>query len=187
MIFHEGDLGDGLHLVAQGHVALRIHTPLGDVATVRIVKAGEFFGELAVVSPESRNATAVALDRVETLVLSREQLIELRIAHEDVDAILLDALAAEIRRLAQQVVDLMYVPSERRLWRRLVDLSLAFGTADTPASELPLTQEVVAQLTGCTRETANRALRAGEDEGVIAMSRGRISILDHASLAKKAR
>ena len=56
VLFHEGDPGDSLHLVARGHVALRIHTPLGDVATMRIVRPGEFFGELAVVAPSARNA-----------------------------------------------------------------------------------------------------------------------------------
>ncbi|MDQ1509658.1 MAG: family transcriptional regulator, cyclic receptor protein [Actinomycetota bacterium] len=51
VLFHEGDPGDSLHLVSRGHVALRIHTPLGDIATVRIVRPGEFFGELAVGHP----------------------------------------------------------------------------------------------------------------------------------------
>src|SRR4051812_25633301 len=44
VIFHEGDSGDTLHLVAEGHVAIRMSTPLGDVATVRIIRSGEFFG-----------------------------------------------------------------------------------------------------------------------------------------------
>src|SRR5260221_8675684 len=88
VIFHEGDGGDALHLVDRGHVALRIHTPLGDVATVRIVKPGDFFGELAVVSPGPRNATAVALDPVDTLSLDRAQLEELRADHPRIDALL---------------------------------------------------------------------------------------------------
>ena len=32
VIFHEGDPGETMHLVARGHVAIRINTPLGDVA-----------------------------------------------------------------------------------------------------------------------------------------------------------
>src|SRR5207253_11324842 len=51
VIFHEGDPGDTLHLLAKGHVAIRVATPWGDVATVRVLRAGAFLGELAVVSP----------------------------------------------------------------------------------------------------------------------------------------
>src|SRR6476660_2554179 len=64
VIFHEGDPGDTLHLIARGHVAIRVTTPLGDVATLRVLEPGEFFGELAVVSPAARNATALAIDAV---------------------------------------------------------------------------------------------------------------------------
>jgi len=166
VLFHEGDPGDTLHLVDKGHVALRIHTPLGDVATVRVVRAGDFIGELAVVMPGPRNATAVALDAVETLAISRDELDALRAEHPRVDALLINALTSEVRRLALQLVEVMYVPVEKRLWRRLTELSAMFGR-DEPAREIPLTQDILAQLIGCTRPTANRILRAAEEDGVI--------------------
>ena len=187
VIFHEGDTGDSLHVVLEGHVAIRIYTPLGDVATVRILRPGEFFGELAVVSPAPRNATAIALDRTETLVLSRAQLEEMRITHTQVDSIIIEALASEVRRLARQVVDLMYLPADTRLWRVMVGLSVAYGSDESPASTVPLTQDVLAQLTGCTRSTTNRLLRVGEEENVVKMRRGAIEILDRDSLIRRAK
>jgi len=186
VLFHEGDPGDTLHLVDKGHVALRIHTPLGDVATVRVVRAGDFIGELAVVMPGPRNATAVALDAVETLAISRDELDALRAEHPRVDALLINALTSEVRRLALQLVEVMYVPVEKRLWRRLTELSAMFGR-DEPAREIPLTQDILAQLIGCTRPTANRILRAAEEDGVIRMARGRIEIVDAAAVARRAR
>jgi CRP/FNR family cyclic AMP-dependent transcriptional regulator len=187
VIFHEGDPGQAMHLVARGHVAIRMHTPLGDVATVRIVRPGEFFGELAVVSAGPRNATAVALDTVVSLSLDRDQLDELRTGHEQIDELLLAALVAEIRRLAQALVEVMYVPVDARLWRRISDLAVAFGSESEPTSEIPLTQDVLAQLTGCTRSTVNRVLRAGEDAGVIRLARGRIEIVDRNALHHRTR
>jgi CRP-like cAMP-binding protein len=187
VIFHEGDSGDTLHLLRAGHVALRVHTPLGDVATVRIVRPGEFFGELALVAPAPRSATAVALDTVETVCLLRDQMAELRQSYDGVDVLLIDALAAEIRRLAAQLVDVMYLPVEKRLWRRVSALSQVFGTDEVPATRLPITQDVLAEVTGCTRPTANRVLRAGEDDGVIRMSRGRLEILDAEGVARRGR
>src|ERR1700693_5943215 len=75
VIFHEGDPGDTMHLIAKGHVAIRRTTPLGDVATLIVLGPGDFFGELVMVSPQSgRNATVVTLDATETLTLHRDQL-----------------------------------------------------------------------------------------------------------------
>lgn len=187
VIFHEGDPGDSLHLMAGGHVALRIHTPLGDVATARIVRSGEFFGELAVVNPGPRNATAVALDAVETIALDRDQLNALLAAHESANSVLIAALVTEVRRLAQQLVETMYTPVDKRLWRRMNDLSVIFGSDGQPSTEIPLTQDVIAELTGCTRPTANRVLRAGEEAGVIRMSRRQIEILDLDGIRRRAR
>jgi CRP-like cAMP-binding protein len=187
VLFHEGDPGDSLHLVSRGHVALRIHTPLGDVATMRIVAPGGFCGELAVVSPGPRNATAAAIDAVETVAIDRELLAGLRAEHPRTEALIIEALVTEIRRLAQQVVEAMYVPVEKRVWRRLEEMTFVFGTDDTRATTIPITQDMLAQLSGCTRPTANRVLRAGEEAGAIEMARGRIEILDLAALQRRAR
>jgi len=187
ILFHEGDPGDSLHLVARGHVALRIHTPLGDIATMRVVRPGEFFGELAVVSPGPRNATAAALDPVETLVIDRELLASQRAEHPQIEALILEALVTEVRRLATQVVEAMYVPVDRRIWRRLEEMTTVFGADGEHETVVPITQDVLAQLSGCTRPTANRTLRAGEEAGVIKMTRGRIEILDLTALQRRAR
>jgi CRP/FNR family cyclic AMP-dependent transcriptional regulator len=44
VVFHEGDLGDTLHLLAVGHVAVCVTTPLGDVATLTVLGPDDAFG-----------------------------------------------------------------------------------------------------------------------------------------------
>src|SRR5687767_10810905 len=74
VLFHEGDPGDTLHLVDSGRVAVRVTTPLGDTATLIVLGAGAVLGELALVEGGGgrRSATAVALERTETLSLHRD-------------------------------------------------------------------------------------------------------------------
>jgi CRP/FNR family transcriptional regulator, cyclic AMP receptor protein len=187
VIFHEGDPGDMLHLLAKGHVAIRVTTPLGDVATVRVIKAGDFFGELAVVSPAPRNATAVAVDAVDTLGIHRDEFEELRTHHPALERVLVDALVTEVRRLAVQLLDALYVPVDKRVWRRLVDLAGIFGDADGDGTVIPLTQEELAQVVGTTRPTVNRLLRDGEQAGILRATRGRVEIADHQALTRRAR
>jgi CRP/FNR family cyclic AMP-dependent transcriptional regulator len=187
VIFHEGDPGDTLHLVAKGHVAVRVTTPLGDVATVRVLKAGEFFGELAIISPGPRNATAVALDPVETRAIHRDQFDALRTRDPAIDRVIIEALVTEVRRLAVQLVDALYIPVEKRIWRRVGDLAGIFGSGDGSAVNIPLTQEELAQVVGATRPTVNRTLKEGEDAGVVRLGRGRVEVLDRDAVARLAR
>jgi CRP/FNR family transcriptional regulator, cyclic AMP receptor protein len=187
IIFHEGDPGDSLHLIAKGHVAVRRSTPLGDVSTLLVLGPGDYFGELVLVSPESgRNATVLALDATETLTLHRDQLEDLRRQHPTIDRFLLDGLAKEIRRLSALLSDVLYVPVDKRVLRRLLEVAHTYGT-DGPAEIVPLTQEDLAGLAGTTRPSANKALRAAEAAGLISVSRGEVRLLDFDGLARRAR
>ena len=187
VVFHDGDPGDTLHVVSRGHVAIRITTPLGDVATLRVLAPGEFFGELALISDAPRRGSAVAIDDVETLSVHRQQLDALRESHPWVDRMLVEALATEVRRLAARLVEALYAPVEQRVWQRLAELTAMFERADTTAVTIPLTQDELAQIVGTTRPTVNRVLRAAEEGGVVQLSRGRLQVLQPAAIEALAR
>lgn len=186
VVFHEGDPGNALHLVEKGHFAVRITTPLGDVATLRVHGPGSYFGELAVLSPAPRSATILALGKAETLSLSESAVADLRSQSAAVDRLLMEAMIAEVRRLSGALVEALYVPVQKRVLRRLTDLAETFGSGSQTVS-IPVTQEELAQLAGTTRPTANRILRSLEDDGIVAIERGRIEINDLDALAHRAR
>ena len=48
-VFHEGDPAGAFHLLEIGHVAIRLTTPLGDVAIIDVLEPGDTFGEQALV------------------------------------------------------------------------------------------------------------------------------------------
>jgi CRP/FNR family transcriptional regulator, cyclic AMP receptor protein len=189
IVFHEGDPGNTLHLIDKGHLAMRSSTPLGDVVMVRLVGPGDHFGEMALIDEAPRSATVVALDDVETLSLHADVVTDLRQRHPRVDNMLLLGLSAEVRRLANALVEALHVPADKRVLRRLLD-SIAIFTryeGDGEAVTVPLTQDDFAQLAGTTRPTANRVLRAAQDAGSLRLARGRIEILDIAAIRRKAR
>ncbi|MGH8975297.1 MAG: Crp/Fnr family transcriptional regulator [Acidimicrobiia bacterium] len=196
VLFHEGDPGDTLHLIDKGRVAVRITTPLGDVATLSVLGPGECVGEMALLGSGHRGATVVALEKTETLSLHRDQFEVLRRDNPAVDRFLIDVLAAEVRRLDGQLMEALFLPVERRVLRRLIALTGIYsneragnssGTPQTPGgSEIPLTQDDLASLAGTSRATVNRVLRQAEEAGWLALGRGRIRIIDHARLARRA-
>ena len=185
VLFHEGDPADTFHILDRGHVAVRTSTPLGEVALLRVLGPGDAFGEMALMDPTPRMATIVALDPCETLTLHRDAFDRLRRDHPDIDRLLLAAMVGEVRRLSALTLELMYVPVDKRLHRRLVDLAAIYG--DGGPVTIPLTQEDLAQLTGTTRQTSNRVLRAAEASGLLRVGRGRIELLDVEGLARQSR
>lgn len=176
-----------MHLLAKGRVAIRVMTPLGDSATLLVLGPGDYFGELALVSPAPRNATAVALEVVETLSIHREQFDELRSLEPGIDTFLLHAAIAEVRRLSHRLVEALYVPADKRVLRRLLDLVELYRVDPETTTTVPLTQDDLAQLAGTTRPTTNKVLRAAEDAGALQIGRSRIEVLDPAALKRRAR
>lgn len=187
VVFHEGDPGDTLHLVVEGHLAVRRTTPLGDVATFAILGPGEYFGELVLISThERRNATVVALEHTETLTLQRDALNELRDAHHSIDRFLLGALSDEIVQLSVLLAEALYEPVHKRVLRRLLEVATTYG-GQANGTIVPLTQEDLAGLAGTSRPSTNKVLRAGEEAGLLRVGRGQIELLDVEGLRRRAR
>jgi CRP-like cAMP-binding protein len=158
VVCHEGDPGDSLHLILSGRLAVRVSTPLGDVATLSLLGAGQVFGELALLDPEARRtATVVALEPTRTLALRRSVLFALREQHPSIDRFLTMTLAGYVRRLSAMVLEAMYLPVEQRVRRQLAELAQIYG-GDSRHVEIHLTQDDIANLAGTTRATANRVL-----------------------------
>lgn len=185
-LFFEGDLGDSLHMVQKGHVAVRTSTPQGDVVTLTVLGPGSFFGEQALLSEDARRtASVVALEAVETRLLHWRDFDELRRHQPSVERFLVDVLAAQVRRLSSQVLDALYVPAERRVIRRVAELAELYDEGVHPI-DIPIRQEDLASMAGTTRPTANRVLKQLEDDGVITIGRGRMSVVEVAALNKRA-
>jgi CRP-like cAMP-binding protein len=185
-IFHDGDLGDTLHVIERGLVSIRITTPLGDVATLTVLGPGQSFGEQAVLSADSRRtASAVPIGLVETLAIGRDQLHDLRQRLPVVDRFLVEVLAEQVRRLTEHLLEALYVPADKRVLRRLVLLDELCNTAGV-GETLPFTQDDIATMAGTTRPTANRVLKKVQEAGLIELGRGRVKVVDLEGLRRQA-
>jgi CRP-like cAMP-binding protein len=186
VIFHQGDPADTLHLIAAGHVSVRVTLPGGEFVTVALLGPGDAFGELALVGgPRPRGATVIALEPCETLSLGRDQFERLRASYPGVNRFLLELLSARVERLNGQLVEALHVPAERRVLRRLLDLCQMYG-GDGQRIVIPVTQETLASLAGTTRPTANQVLGRLAARQLVEVSRGQIVVLNRGELHRRA-
>lgn len=181
-VFHEGDPGDSLHLIDKGYLAVRVTTPAGDVATLRVLRAGQHFGDLAVLSTGRRSATITALEKAETLEVPSAVIHTFSEEHRSFERAMARVIAQQLRSQSHQLLEAMYLPAPRRLARRLAELSDLYGEG-----HIPLTQDDLAGMSGTTRQTVNQLLVEWRDAGIVELGRGRVTILDRALLDRAAR
>lgn len=180
VVFHRGDPGNALHLIAAGRFAVRITTPLGDTATLAVRGRGDAFGELSLVSGDhERSATVQALEAGETRSVLRDDFERLRREHPSVDAVLVAILAERVRGLSELLTEAYYLSADDRVVRRLADLAALYD------GSVPLPQEVLAELAGTSRATVNRVLRRLQAQGTVRLGRARIEVPDSARLRSK--
>lgn len=182
VLFHAGDPAASVHLVAKGRLAVRVTTPLGDVATLHVVVAGDVLGEMALLAPGGvRSATAIALEPTETLMIDASAFADLRRSEPEFTEALVRLLANRVRQLNDRLLEALYVPVDTRLLRRVGELAEVYG------ADIPLTQEDLAGLAGATRATVNRVLRREEKDGTLTLGRGRVTVVNREALARRSR
>jgi CRP-like cAMP-binding protein len=185
-LFFEGDLGDSLHVVQTGKVAVRVSTPLGEIVTLTVLGAGASFGEQALLADDSlRTASVVALEAVETRVLHRRDFEQLCRDEPSVERLLVSVMARQVRRLTTLVLEAMYLPADRRVVRRIADLAEVYDAGVVPI-DIPVRQEDLATMAGTTRQTTNQVLKQLEDAAVVTLGRGRVVVQRPDDLRRRA-
>lgn len=116
-IFQKGEEPSHFYIVKSGAVSLQI---MNDriVVNKKTLGVGELFGHVALISMQKHKLSAVAMEDMEALVLSRRALIDLR--HEDVElfALLMLNIARELARRLTFTDDLLLESTLTREERR---------------------------------------------------------------------
>ncbi len=77
VLFEEGSFGDKCYVIASGEVRVSKMVPNGGEEALAVLKAGDYFGEMALIDDFPRSAHAIANTDVELLTISKSALDEL--------------------------------------------------------------------------------------------------------------
>jgi CRP-like cAMP-binding protein len=77
LFFREGSKAENCYVIVRGRVRILKKTRNGDNLPLAIVKPGEFLGEMAMLSGSRRSASAIALTRVEAIVIDHVEFVAL--------------------------------------------------------------------------------------------------------------
>ncbi len=178
-VFHEGDHSDACYIVREGSFRVTREHSDGRAITLATLSPGDIFGELAMLDGEVRSASVEALDDGELLALPAGEVRALLARHPEITVKLIVAITRRLRETNERVARQSFqtVPS-----RVAGVLSQLIAEEAIPAERrgitVRMTQADLAQLAGTSRESVSRFLATLERAGVVAVGRGRVTVLE---------
>jgi CRP/FNR family cyclic AMP-dependent transcriptional regulator len=154
--FTQGDPADCVFYLHKGRVKISVVSAAGKEATIRLVSAGDFFGEKAMAAePGQRVTTATAMSACTALRIARPEFLRVMREEQSFSTLFSSFLLACSLKVQADLVDQLFNRAEKRLARLLLLLA-EFGP---PAEEVvlipPIAQEALAQMIGSTRPRVN--------------------------------
>jgi CRP/FNR family cyclic AMP-dependent transcriptional regulator len=183
-----GDPAESVYAIVSGRVRVISTSEEGKEVVLRVMRAGDVFGELGLLHGGHRTATVVAAEPCELLSIGRREFLALLESDARFSIRLLAVLAARIGDLTDQLSDFVFHGLPVRLAKRLIGLADADGskTGEGVRISMKLSQQDLANLVGTSRESVNKQLRLWEEDGWIRMDRGAIVLLRREELQELA-
>jgi CRP/FNR family transcriptional regulator, cyclic AMP receptor protein len=149
---------------------------------------GDIFGEIALLDGKERTADANALTDCDILIVPRSSLWLLLERRPDICIDLMLVLCERLRYTNRQVEDLAFLDLEARIAKVLLRLADESGAGTMQAKQVAvrISQRVLGELVGGSRESVNKHLHVWKQSGIVAIEKGTIVIRDMAALAKSA-
>lgn len=182
-LFNRGQEAEGLCCVLEGALRVGAVQADGSESVLAFIEPGQWFGEISLIDGQPRTHDAVADGPTLVLRVPQPALLEWLAAHPAGWRAVAQLACAKLRMLFGVLEDVAHLPLEGRLAKRLWLVAHGYGRRHAlPRQVLRLPQEQLALMLGVSRQSTNKALRALEARGLIALRYGAIELLDLAAL-----
>lgn len=178
VICRRGELGTQMFLIAAGRVTLHTDSDEGKELGLGFLNQGDVFGEIALLDGGTRTATVKAIEITHLLVIEKRDFLPFLENNPKVAIQLLSTMAKRLRTTDEHFEDIFFRNLPRRLAKRFLALVDDYGheTASGIEISLKLSQGEIGKLTGASRESVNKQMRAWEVDGLIGCDKGVITI-----------
>ncbi|AXI56482.1 CRP-like cAMP-activated global transcriptional regulator (plasmid) [Pseudoseohaeicola sp. NH-UV-7] len=176
VLFEQGDAGDALYAIVSGALEVSVLSRDGRKLALDIFRQGALFGEIALFDPGPRTATVTAIEPCVLHKIKNADLLREIRSDPDLAEDLIRLAGQRMRWMGDQLSEQVFLPMPMRLARRILHLT------DTEHDTLTLSQSVLADHVGATREAVSKTMAAWRKAGVISSLRGGMKVLDRAAL-----
>ncbi|MDH5545149.1 MAG: Crp/Fnr family transcriptional regulator [Gammaproteobacteria bacterium] len=178
VVFRRGDLGTQMYFIVRGSVSLTTDSDEGKELTFGLLGPGDIFGEIAMLDGGERTATVKTIESSELLVIEKRDFVPFLEKNPKVAISLLSTIASRVRKADELCEDNFFKNLPNRLAKRFLGLADNYGRETETGVEIgmKLSQGDIGKLAGASRESINKQLKAWEEDGLISVENGYITI-----------
>lgn len=177
----EGEPADVLYFVVAGAVKVFKTSADGKEQIFDIIRPGESFNDVAVLSGSLNLVSAEAMSAVILNAIKKNDMEVVLREHPQMALNVIQVLSRRVQELVSLVEDFSF----RRVTGRVAKMLLEYA-GDGVGERPRLTQQEMAGMIGTVREMVGRSLKNLEAEGAIRMERNRVVITDQKALREMA-
>ncbi|WP_139002988.1 Crp/Fnr family transcriptional regulator [Hyunsoonleella aestuarii] len=167
VIFEEGDSINGVYCVKDGICKLSKLSENGKDQIVKMVVKGQLIGQRSLVTNESSNLQATALNDMEVCFIPRAEIIADLQKNPKFSFDLLKDMANDLREADDIIVNMAQKSVKQRLAETLIYIHESFGVNPDGTLSVLLSREDYANIVGTATESAIRVLSQFKKEGFI--------------------
>jgi CRP-like cAMP-binding protein len=175
VILLRGDQVTSLYLIGAGSVKLVATSEDGREVILATRTEGDFFGELSLFDDHPFEATVIATEDVELLVLRREDFHRCLDQWPDIAIGLLRTLCGRLRAAEIRISALALLDVPQRVAHVLIGLA---DENDGKVITQPVTHRFLAQLVGTSRESVSRIMGQLSSQEIIAVAKESAAVPD---------
>jgi CRP/FNR family transcriptional regulator, cyclic AMP receptor protein len=180
VIFSQGEAGSELLILQAGEIKISQRSPTNEEIILSLLRAGDTFGELALLDGLPRSANAIATAESEVLGLHRDAFTSLLDQEPEALRAVLKALAAVIRGMNVKIQDVTMLDVHGRIAKVLLEMADRYGRPVPEGIRIdrPLTADELAALTGLHRVEVARWLREYQYDDQLRIENDYITLRD---------
>lgn len=176
VLFHEGENINGVFCIKDGVCKLSKLSANGKDQIVKLVERGDLLGQRSLVSDETSNLTAVALNEMEVCFIPRKEVIHDLSQNASFSLNMLQDMAKELRDADNIIVDMAQKSVKQRMAETILYLHDNFGVDDAGYLNVVLSRDDYANIVGTATESAIRIISQFKKEGLISTKGKQIKI-----------
>ncbi len=176
VIFEEGDSINGVYCVKDGICKLSKLSSNGKDQIVKIVVKGDLLGQRSLITGETANLQATALNDMELCFIPKNEIVNDLLNNSKFSFDVLKEMAHDLKEADDIIVNMAQKTVRQRLAETIIYIHENFGTNPDGTLSVLLSREDFANIVGTAVESAIRVLSQFKKEGLIVTIGKRIKI-----------
>lgn len=175
-VIDEGDRSDCAYYINSGQVKVFLSDENGKEIVLSMLKAGDYFGEMALIDQEVRSAAVITTEESELTVITQKSFREYLRSHPEIAEHIMLGLVTRLREANKKISSLALMDAHQRVANMLLEMANE-RDGQLVIDEKP-TQQHIANIVGVSREMISRIMKNMVTDGHIQIESKKIIILD---------